>query len=362
MSKILIVSRDISLKQDGGTLVSMRNERLLQQLGFETTRFIVPIPSMMTRLKNILFRQSYGETKSLLKKFQQVLNNKYDYIFFDGSIYGGFVKIANRSKQNIISFYHNVEVEYYRQKANQTKSVLDKLMVPYIKYNEKLATQNSTWIINLNNRDSITLNSIYGRYADLILPTSLPANDLASLYAQYSPTEDPYLLFVGTNFFANVEGLKRFLYNIAPKVNVKILVAGNINDAFSNLDRRLPNVYFLGKVDNLEQYYIGASAIITPIFTGSGLKTKTVEALSYGKTIIGFEEAFEGIEHTDYASSCIQVTTDSDFISAINKLNLSNRYNPESERLFKDKLSDEAQLKKFRFFFDKIRNNGNKAL
>jgi len=34
--------------------------------------------------------------------------------------------------------------------------------------------------------------------------------------------------------------------------------------------------------------------VILPIISGSGMKTKTAEALMYGKSIIGIKEAFEG--------------------------------------------------------------------
>lgn len=355
-NRILIVSRDISLKKDGGTLVSKRNERLLHQLGFRTSRFIVPIPSLTTRFANIIFRQSYGSTRSLLNSFYNTLNHNYHYIFFDGSIYGGYLKIASQLGHKTICFYHNCETEYYRQKAEQTKNFADKLMVPFIKYNEKLSTLYSNGIITLNSRDSDLLSSIYGRKADAIIPTSFPNKDIKALYSNRdNKTSEEYLLFVGTNFFANNEGLTRFIRNIAPNIKWKIKVIGNINEAFHSLKNIPPNVEFIGRVDNLEKYYIDAAAVIAPIFTGSGLKTKTAEAISYGKTIIGFPEAFEGIDYKNYPGSCISVATDSEFIEQLNIINTNKRYNIMSDRLFHDKLSDESQIESLSLIFEKLK-------
>lgn len=43
-NKILIVSRDLSLKKDGGSLVSISNQRLLNKIGYQTERFVIPVP------------------------------------------------------------------------------------------------------------------------------------------------------------------------------------------------------------------------------------------------------------------------------------------------------------------------------
>ncbi|WP_348682221.1 hypothetical protein [Duncaniella freteri] len=200
MKKILIVSRDITQKLDGGTLVSKRNERLLQSIGFETSRFIVPIPSLLTRISNVIFRQSYGSTNALMKSFRNKLREQFDYIFFDGSIYGGYLKFASQLGFKTICFYHNVESEYYRQKAEQTGSWTDKLMEPYIRYNEDISTRYSDGRITLNVRDSQLLISQYGKGADIVIPTSLPGRDIKSMYSSKSQENNStkYLLFVGS--------------------------------------------------------------------------------------------------------------------------------------------------------------------
>lgn len=361
MKKILIVSRDISQKLDGGTLVSKRNERLLQSIGFETSRFIVPIPSLSTRMCNILFKQSYGSTKSLFKSFRDKLKEQFDYIFFDGSIYGGYLKYASKIGCKTICFYHNVESEYYRQKAKQTGSLADKLMVPYIRYNERLSTIYSDGRITLNDRDSKLLTSLYDKGGDVVIPTSLPRRDIKSMYYSRADENDSikYLLFVGSNFFANYEGLNRFICEIAPKISWKVKVVGNIDKAFQNIKDVPKNIEFVGRVDNLDQYYINASAVIAPIFSGSGLKTKTVEAISYGKTVIGFPEAFEGIDFKNYPGACISVLSDSDFISRIKEISPDHLYNEMSAKLFQEKLSDEAQQESLSTFF-KLLENGKK--
>lgn len=354
MKRILIVSRDIERVQDGGTMVSKRNERILQQAGFVTERFIIPVPSMTTRLRNLLLRESYGETPALKKAFRKKLKENFDYVFFDSSIYGGFLEIAARMGHKTVCFYHNVEANYYSQKARQTADFRDRLMVPYIRLNELISTNLAKGIITLNERDSKELGEIYGRQADIVMPTSWPERDLDTLYSNSQSGDEPYVLFVGTNFFANYEGLDRYIRHIVPKLKVKTLVVGNINEAFKNRTDIPENVEFLGRVNSLEPYYLNASAVVAPIFTGSGLKTKTAEALSYGKKVIGFPEAFEGIEHEGFPDACVTAETDKDFIEAINALDLNQKLNPSASELFRARLTDDVQVPKIIHLLSKI--------
>lgn len=53
--------------------------------------------------------------------------------------------------------------------------------------------------------------------------------------------------------------------------------------------------YLLGFVKRLEEFYSAVECVINPMSGGTGLKIKTVEALSYGKPIIGTVDAFVGL-------------------------------------------------------------------
>jgi hypothetical protein len=65
------------------------------------------------------------------------------------------------------------------------------------------------------------------------------------------------------------------------------------------------NVKLDGYVNDLSSYYKSAVAVVAPIFKGSGMKTKVIEAMSYGKSIIGTDEAFQGIE-CDFSRAILQ--------------------------------------------------------
>lgn len=111
----------------------------------------------------------------------------------------------------------------------------------------------------------------------------------------------------------------------------------------------MPNVHFLGRVDDLAPYYLQATAVVAPILSGSGLKTKTVEALRYGKYVIGSAEAFEGIPILNYPGAGCECHNTSDYISLINSLEVA-KTNEASLRLFDEQFSTTTQLKRFSEF------------
>lgn len=105
------------------------------------------------------------------------------------------------------------------------------------------------------------------------------------------------VLVVGSNYEANVSGLKAFCEHAWPLVcnenpRAELLVAGNIGDA---LFINVPQVKILGWVDDLKSLYRQSAVVINPTMTGTGLKIKTVEALCNGKPLVATSNAIEGL-------------------------------------------------------------------
>lgn len=346
---ILFVSRNFKDKCDGGTVVVQRNLSLLESIASKVSVLTIPKPSITTRVKNILFRESYGNTASLKLLLKWHLKQNYDIVFFDSSLYGCYLKRFFDKGFKTCCFYHNIEYKYYFDKYLKTRKIQDKAMIGYIKYNERLSTQYSTYRITLNERDSNDLFRFYGKKADFMLPTSFDPINIEFLKDGINSMNHPYILFVGSNFFANVEGLD-FLFNkVAPYIQYDIKIVGNVCDAFQN--KELPsNVKLVGRVDDLLPYYANAMCVVAPIFSGSGLKTKTIEAIRYGKYIIGSSESFEGIE-TVYRDKIGKLCcTPEDFIDAINNCSVE-KINKISLALFNQLYSNDAQKRRLKSFF-----------
>lgn len=333
---ILYVSREYKGK-GGANQVAERNYQLLKQISDNIDVFRIPLPNTITRVINLVFQQSYGQTINLKKKFISLLkNNSYDIVFFDGSYYGGFVEICYKFGYKIVCFYHNVEYIYYQEKYKLSNNLLDKFMAIYIHHNEYKSTLLSTTVISISSRDKKVLKQIYNREADDVLETSFSPIEEKILNNRSIKTD--YLLFVGTKFFANKEAVDYIIDKIAPFIKYEIWIIGDICDIY--LDSEIPeNIRLLGLVDNLDKYYVNALGVLVPIFSGSGLKTKSIEALKYGKTIIGSLEAFEGIPLLQNPNIGRLCNSSDDYISYINSHSF-DRINRSSLEIFNQKFSD----------------------
>ena len=104
--------------------------------------------------------------------------------------------------------------------------------------------------------------------------------------------------FIGSANPINVRNLETFLdeyWKIQNKYSDKLtfIVGGKVCDA---LDSRFHSqVQILGKVNNVSEFYDLVDIVVLPFEFSTGLKIKTVEALSWSKPCIGTINAFEGL-------------------------------------------------------------------
>lgn len=332
--------------RDGGDYGAFRNRKMLCDLYGKDNVVLCEIAkiSPYRHLLNILLRRGYGETASVAHLMKRLSGEKFDFVFVDGTNYGTYVDYFSEKGYKVIVFCHNVEYDYYTIKYRARKSVSNFLMRNYIRFNERLAIASAHAVIALNKRDASGIKKYYNKYPDLLLPifyTPILKQRLQS------SSKDSYILFVGANQFVNVEGITWFIKKVTPLLKCTLWVAGSCCTSIREwfLQDEYPNVVLKGFVDDLEELYINAGAVVCPIFSGSGMKTKTVEALRYGKTIYGTTEAFEGID-VDFEQVGGLCNTQEEYVAEISamKRNLFNEY---SYQVFVERYSDSAVYGEF---------------
>ena len=124
-----------------------------------------------------------------------------------------------------------------------------------------------------------------------------------------------YILYVGGYNGANIDGLKRFLTFVWPKIRERhtrchLHVCGYIYRAF--LGEKFDNVEFLGHIENLGREYAKAMLVVNPCWIGTGLKIKSVEALARGKPLVTTAKGVEGL-HQDVQTACFVTNDDKEF-------------------------------------------------
>lgn len=336
--KILYIGSKVFRTQSGADVVNYRNQKILEQ--YANVDY-VEIHSSDTLWDKLCFSVN-SRVISKIKFFLD--HNKYDYIFIQQSTLGRAVKYikCNYPRNNIILFFHNIEKSYARAylSTNGIKAVPFYLLV---RIWEKIACDYSDSYITLNSRDSKLLEGEYNKKANLELPTSLTDlyNNEKSELIKHNEGVDKMgfydFLFVGVSFFANIQGIQWFIDNVMPKVDGTLCIVGKGMDKV-NFNNLTDKIQIYGYVEDLAEYYYHSRIVVSPIFSGAGMKTKTAEALMYGKTILGTTESFEGYEIDERCMKCCNSATE--FIDTINKLrNTCEYHNPYSRKLYLDNYS-----------------------
>lgn len=252
-----------------------------------------------------------------------VMENAPKILFYEGPYWAHVVEELKRLLPNtlFITFMHNIEVDYYANLNN--KSFSQKLLYRVTAYCEKVSLDMADRIICLNARDAKQLKKTYNRDADLLLPINM--QDVFEPHRVKNSHNKKTLLFIGSLFPPNYDGIKWFIDNVMIKLpDYQLVIVGN---KFETVKEELErdNVLVIGGVKDLSEYYYDYPVLVMPILYGAGMKVKTAEAMMYGKTIVGTEEALEGYEACGI-KGIYEANSVDEFVKAINKVFSKDEY------------------------------------
>ena len=167
--------------------------------------------------------------------------------------------------------------------------------------------------------------------------TDVPVKVINHLESKHF-TDRPYtslqkIGFVGSGNEINNHSIHKFLeayldHSISSS-DIQIIIAGAI---CNRITIKHPNIVLRGIVDDLEDFYSEIDLIINPLTFGTGLKIKSVEALSYGVPIISTKVGFEGIKSKHI---CHQIDTLEEMVEYIDSIHRSPAKLLELEKLSK---------------------------
>ena len=309
-----------------------------KEIGHNVRYFKKADGNMKAVVSNLCLCRIYmpDEEKKILEYIETI---SPDVVYFDASIFGKIVKKIQGRYKTVV-FFHNVETSYA---AHRLKREGIKLLPMYIStiYNEKLAIKYADKIVGINTRDTKKIEKTYGRKVDALIPVGFHDSYCAE---EVKRKKDKNLIFVGSYFGPNYDGVKWFVENVMdklPEYNLKI-IGRDFENVRNKLERR--NVKVIGTVKDISQYYYNNSLIVMPIRYGEGMKVKTAEAMMYGMTIFATDEALEGylVEKVEGIYRC---NTSEDFVKNIlqHYQKEFHQENAEVRKSFKENNSFEVQ-------------------
>jgi len=134
------------------------------------------------------------------------------------------------------------------------------------------------------------------------------------------PENSPLLLFNASfRYPPNLKALDNILSEINPRLSgsalaYRILICGiDLPDSYGKLSEySSENVIYAGFVEDIHLYFLAADVFLNPIIEGGGIKTKVVEALAAGCSVVSFKKGAYGIP-VDITGGKLQITEDSNY-------------------------------------------------
>ena len=135
--------------------------------------------------------------------------------------------------------------------------------------------------------------------------------------SNYTPKYEIDLLYIASDNKHNINSINWFFDKVYPLLakNIKITTIGKICKHIPDLK----NVTKIDFVENLDEYYQKSKVAICPMLSGTGLKIKVVEALSYNIPVVCNPRGVDGLLNKTN-NGCLVSNTEIAFSENITRL------------------------------------------
>lgn len=288
-----------------------------------------------------------------------IKNSNCELIFFENTNFGKLIKIIKSKfpKIKVVCFYHDIDADLYKQ-WNRHETLVGVIENNIGIKQESLSQKYSDIDIVFNARDAKLYRKYYKVNPDYIVPLSTYEPNLPDFFVKAHPVPSKCkkkLIFIGSKYYPNVEGIRWFYENVLPGLNdrIELNIVGRGTE-FLRTEFTDSRVHVLGTVDDVFQYLYEADIFIAPLFSGGGMKAKSIEAISLGKCFVGNEESLAGfweeMDDTVKNQVIFNCATAEDWIQTLNTLSEQEicKFNPALYEIFLKKFSYERTKEDFR--------------
>lgn len=236
--------------------------------------------------------------KQINKYIQKLIDsNEYKTIIFESifsTVYLNKLKFNKDSK--LVLRAHNIEHEIWFKLSNKNpvKKIIFYLMGLQIKKMELNIPKYFDYIFTISKNDFVFFEKIFPNKTKLI-PVFFKTKNIKTKKISKS------IVHLGSmDWKPNIEGIEWFIKNVISKVNendkFKIYIAGKKMPR-KYLNGKFKNTFITGKVENALDYISNKEILFVPIFSGSGIRIKILEAMAVGIPVISTQKGAQGIPY-----------------------------------------------------------------
>ncbi len=320
---------------------------------------------------NIFSNKSYHVERFISSAFTEkiidiLLLDKYDIIQLETLFLTPYIEeIRKYSDAKIVLRSHNIEHLIWERVAKECKFPLRRL---YLKHLSK--TLKNYELEALNKFDGIATISkkdgnFFKKNACVVPITNIAFGIDIEEYTYKFAQENVCLFHIGAmNWMPNQSGIKWFLHNVwhliideLPEATLS-LAGRKMPNSFTKL--KLQNIEILGEVENAKDFIQSKGIMIVPLFSGSGVRIKIIEAMALGKVVITTKIGAEGINYS-HKENILIANTAEDFkfavIEAVSDGNLRKKIAENARFLIETEHDNKKIIEKLLDFYNQLINN-----
>ncbi|MFI5222314.1 MAG: glycosyltransferase family 4 protein [Bacteroidia bacterium] len=324
---------------------------------------------------NLFSNGSYNISRFISKEFELLLEKilkekKFDVVVFESLFVAPYLDLVRKNTEALLVLrQHNVEHRIWSALAEEENNPLRKW------YIELLAKRLEKFEISqLNKFDALT--TVTENDAEdfkkmgctkriFISPTGM---DISKLKPDHSKVEWNSIFHLGSmEWMPNQQAILWFIKNVWNKISeknpdLKFYIAGRgMPDSFLKLNEK--NIVVSGEVEDALKFIQSKNVMIVPLFSGSGIRIKILEAMALGKPVISTSLGVQGIEGMD-GKHFIIADNEKEFMEAIEKLSSNTEFAKElganARRLIEEKYENKKIIERLLDFYKtQIENRKN---
>jgi len=285
---------------------------------------------------NFLFSSlPYIAVRFINKRFEEALSvlisqNHYDIVQLEGLYLMPYIKTIRKHSKSTISYRaHNIENEIWHRISDNTKSRLKKIflkrMAQRLMLYEHEIINKYDLLVPISEDDLQTFNRMGNTKPSFLCLTGIEEHGFKNDTVASDPKQ---LFYIGSlDWIPNQESLLWFLENVWHDArkrypDLQFHIAGRNAPGWLVKKFSDHKVSFHGEVEDADIFMDAYAVMAVPLFAGSGLRIKIVEAMARSKAVITTDIGAQGLYAGD--SEIIIANTAEDFIQAIDRL-IQNR-------------------------------------
>ncbi len=259
---------------------------------------------------NLVFSSlPYNAECYIQKKFKVVLEemlqeDMYDVVQLEGLYLIPYIKTIREYSNAIIVYRaHNIEniiwENYYKRERNLLKKWYFSEFYKRIRRFELEYINSYDILVTITNKDLDVLNHMGNEKPAMVAPFGIYPDELPG--KNVSGRIDFCLQYIGAlDWLPNLEALEWFISKIWVVLKLKyprliFRVAGR-NAKVSYIKYLKSNgVDFMGEVESSRDFLSQSGILVVPLFSGSGIRVRVIEAMNMGKPMILTSYAISGI-------------------------------------------------------------------